>query len=96
MMRVRRVIPWLRVLSWRLPFVHPPSEIGKYLRYSGVMSPDTVDVMAEDVRRSLKRVARVGGVRLHDWRQVRHYPKEGSKDPYELIGSVGWKARVTR
>lgn len=94
--RWRNVLDDLRALSWRLPWVRPPQQIGTYVRYVGdVNSPAILNGLV----RRLKRSAALGGVRLDQVEAVAHLPAPLSlehPDPLSAIGSIGVKARVVR
>ena len=86
----------LRAISWRLPFVATPRQLGSFIRYTDI-DPD-LDLLSLRVRTRLAWLARLGGVRLVDWQEIRH-PQQGDdsfRDPLDLVGSVGWKAKVER
>ena len=94
--RLRGLLTDLRALSWRLPFVERPKQIGTYVRYIG----DAADlaVLERALRNRMTRSARLGGLVLGDLVRV-HHPPGDSTDPaanYPLntLGSIGLKARV--
>jgi len=83
----------LRALSWRLPFVRRPQQIGAFVRYwTGDWNPYELSM---SVRDRLDRWARLGGVELYEFEEIIHEPNQDSLDLLSNLGSVGWKAKVS-
>ena len=66
------------------------------MRFTGEHSAEEVDYMAQEVADRLNRTARLGRVQLLNGKLIVKPPRLPSDDPYDHIGSVGWKADVVR
>jgi hypothetical protein len=91
---IRDLLTDLRALSWRLPFVKKPRQLGAFVRYARPLSEDELNYLSQGVADRLARSARLGGIELVNGREVRHYPYNDPNDILSYLGSVGWKADV--
>ena len=90
----RNVLEDLRALSWRLPWVRPPKQIGVYVRYVG--SVDSAAILDRLVRKIMRRAA-LGGVRVDHVQAIARPPSDPGLwdlDPLSQLGSIGVKADV--
>jgi len=87
----------LRALSWRLPFVRRPQQIGAFARYYWWSSTSDPFALSVRVRDRLYRWARLGGVELYGLEEIVHEPDfpMDTTDPLSQLGSIGWKAKVS-
>ena len=82
----------LRAIGWRFG-IDRPKEIGTFIRYTVVM--DEVEMTRVSVRllARLAHLASLGKLRITGGTPVWHEPAR-TGDPYDQVGSIGWKLRV--
>ena len=91
------MIQWLRfwgwALLWRFGFKRPRT-VGSYARYTGRAYRSEVELVGVEIKLRLRRMCKFAKLEILREQEYFHPSVMGSPDPYEQVGSIGWKFDV--